>query len=412
MFKKKNIRQTFSSLTVRNYRLFFFGQVISTTGTWMQVLGQAWLVLKLTGSGTALGFVVALQFLPVLFVGAWAGVVVDRFPRRNLLLVTQFAAGILAGILGLLVATDAVVLWHVYALALGLGLVNALDNPARQSFITEMVNKEHLTSAVSLNSIQLNLTRVLGPALAAVLIASTGLASLFVSNALSYIAVIIALLLMKREHLYIVPTIPVAKGQLAEGLRYVRNSPIIVVTLLMMAIIGTLTYEFTVSLPLFAQVTLNGTATTYAKLSAALGIGSIIGAISTANRKHTNGMMLIRAAFLFGLAVIFFSLAPVLWVALILLLVVGYFSVCFLSLGNIILQMETLPEMRGRVMGLWAVAYLGSTPIGGPTIGWISETFSPRWGLAVGGIAAISAGILGAVVLKSKLLKKETTDIV
>lgn len=400
MFRPKKFRKTFTSLKVRNYRLYFVGQVISTTGTWMQVLGQVWLVLKITNSGTALGLVISLQWLPVLLVGAWAGVIVDRFPRRTLLYITQVASGLLAVILGILVATNTVTLWMVYVLALALGVVNAIDNPARQTFITEMVEKEHLTSAVSLNSIQLNLTRIIGPALAALMIASTGLASLFFFNAVSYVAVIIALAMMNLSELYIIPPLAEGKGQLMEGLRYVKNSPTILMPLLLMAIIGTLTYEFSVSLPLFAQFTWHGNAATYAEFTAALGIGAILGGIATATQKRPNGAALVRAALFFGISTAIVALSPNLLFALIAVVVAGFFSVNFLSLGNIILQLESAPEMRGRVMALWGVAFLGSTPVGAPIIGWVSQHYSPRAGLALGGVAAVLAALLGVYILK------------
>jgi MFS family permease len=400
MPQKTKISQTLSSLKIRNFRLYIIGQFISSTGTWMQSIGQAWLVLKLTNSGTALGFVIALQCLPILIIGPWGGVITDRFLKRNLLFITQSLAGILALILGILVLTNSVQIWMIYLLALGLGLVNAIDNPARQTFIPEMVDKENLMNAVSLNSIQTNLSRVIGPAIAAVLIASFGLALLFFCNALSYIAVIITLFMMNIEKLNIEPAINKIKGQMIEGVRYIKSSPIILYTLLMMAIIGTFTYEFSVSLPLFAKFTWDGTATTYALLSAALGLGSVLGGINTANRKKINFKILTQNAFLFGLSVFIFALAPTFVLALLFLVFVGFFSINFLSLANVILQTESIPQMRGRVMSFWAVAFLGSTPIGGPIIGWVGEYAGPRFGLILGGIAALAASGIGLVVLK------------
>jgi len=282
------IKETLSSLKIRNFRLYITGQIISSTGTWMQSIGQAWLVLKLTNSGTMLGFVIALQFLPVLVFGPWGGVIADKFFKRNLIFVTQSIAGILALILGILVFTGFVQIWMVYLLALGLGLVNAVDSPARQTFIPEMVGKENLMNAISLNSIQNNLSRVIGPAIAAILIAAFGLAPLFFCNAISYIAVIITLSMIDVSELRITPSIDKIKGQMLEGLRYIKASPVIFYTLLMMAIIGTFTYEFSVSLPLLAQFTFHGSATTFALLSLALGFGSVLGGIYTANIKKIN----------------------------------------------------------------------------------------------------------------------------
>lgn len=400
MHKKTKMRQTFSSLKIRNFRLYITGQIISTTGTWMQTIGQAWLVLKLTNSGTALGLVIALQFLPVLIIGPWGGVITDRFPKRKLLFITQSICAVLALILGILVATNFVQLWMVYVLALALGLVNAVDSPARQTFIPEMVDKENLLSAVSLNSMQGNLTRVVGPSIAAILIAAFGLAPLFFFNAFSYVIVIIAISLMDISKLDISPSLTEFKGQMKEGLRYVRSSPVIFHTLLMMTIIGTFTYEFSVSLPLLAQFTFHGTATTYALLSSALGFGSIFGSLNTANRKRIDFSILTQNAFLFGLSVFVFALAPNFTVAVFLIILVGFFSFNFLSLVNVILQMESMPAMRGRVMSLWSVAFLGTTPIGGPIVGWVSQHTSPRFGLMVGAVAALVASAIGIMAVK------------
>lgn len=401
MHGKIKVSQTFSSLKIRNFRLYITGQIISTTGTWMQTIGQAWLVLKLTNSGTALGLVIALQFLPVLIIGPWGGVITDRFPKRNLLFITQSISGLLALILGILVATNSVQLWMVYLLALSFGFVNAIDNPARQTFIPEMVGKDNILNAVSINAIQVNITRVIGPTIAAILIAISGLASLFFCNALSFMAVLVALSLMDTDKLDISPSVNKIKGQLKEGFRYVRSSPIIFHTLLMMAIIGTFTYEFSVSLPLLAQFTFKGTATTYALLSSALGLGSIFGSLNTANRKKINFFILTQNALFFGLSVLVFAIAPSFSIALLLMVLVGFFSLNFLSLVNVILQMESIPAMRGRVMSLWAVAFLGSTPIGGPIIGWVSEHAGPRFGLMVGAVAALIAGGIGAMALRN-----------
>ena len=278
-------KKTFSSLKIRNYRLYFVGQAISLSGTWMQTIGQSWLVLQLTHSGTALGFVVALQFLPILFLGPWGGLIADRFPKRKILYFTQSISGVLALILGILVITGSVKVWMVYILALLLGLVNVFDNPTRQTFVIEMVDKKKLQNAIALNTFEINVARVVGPALAGALIVSAGLGMCFIINAISYIAVIIALHMMNDKELYRSPLVEKAKGQLMEGFRYVRSNPIILNTLIMMAIIGTLTYEFNVSLPLFAEFTFHGNAGTYAMLTSALGVGSIIGGLFLAGRR-------------------------------------------------------------------------------------------------------------------------------
>lgn len=397
-------KETFASLRIRNYRLYFIGQAISLSGTWMQTIGQAWLVLEMTHSGTQLGLVTAVQFIPMLILGPWGGLIADRFPKRKVLYCTQSASALLAVTLGVLVETHNVHLWMVYVLALGLGLVNAVDNPTRQTFVTELVGRDKLANAVSLNSVQINLARVIGPAIGGAMIASLGLAPLFLLNGFSFIAVIGALALMNEAEFY--PTIPVKKatGQIKAGFQYVRANPILFNTLLMMAIIGTLTYEFTVSLPLLSEISFHGSASTYAVLTIAMGIGSMFGGFYTARNKKPTQKNIIVNAFLFGLMVLLAAVMPTLSLELIAIVLVGFFSIIFLSYGNVILQLESTPEMRGRVMALWAVAFLGSTPIGGPIIGWIGQYAGPRYSLVVGGIAAIVASYIGMRSLKKQNL--------
>lgn len=388
-------RQTFASLSVYNYRLYFIGQSISLCGTWMQTIGQAWLVLKLTNSGAQLGLVTAMQFIPILFFGPWAGVLVDRFSKRRLLYFTQSAFGVLALVLGILVATGAVQLWMVYILAFLLGIVTMLDNPTRQTFIVEMVGEDQLRNAVALNSSQFNLARVVGPAIGGGLIATVGLAPCFIINAVSYVAVLIALMMMQRSQLHRGPLLPPGKGQLKEGFNYIKSKPILRDTLIMMAIIGTLTYEFSVILPLLAQFTFKGGAGAYAALTAAMGFGAMFGGLYSATRTQGTASSLIKTALGFGLVILLAAIMPNLILAIVGLVAVGFFSVSFTSLGNVTLQLESSPQMRGRVMALWAVAFLGSTPIGGPIIGYIGQYANPRWGLATGGLAAVFAAALG-----------------
>jgi len=383
-------------LKIRNYRLYFIGQAVSLSGTWMQTIAQSWLVLKLTGSGTALGAITALQFLPILLFGAWGGVIADRFPKRKLLFFTQSSAGMLALTLGVAVATGAVQLWMVGLLAFCLGLLNAIDNPTRQTFIIEMVEREHFPKAVSLNATQGNLARVIGPAIGGTLIATVGIAACFFINSVSYIGVLAALWLMRPDELSTAPPVGRTKGQLREGFRYVASTPLVRDVLVMMAIVGTLSYEFVVTLPLLAEFTFHAGAGGYAGLMSAMGVGSIAGGLFTAHRRTHSPQMLVWAALLFGAVMLGVSAAPTYAMALVLMALVGFFSINFLSLGNVLLQLESDPTMRGRVMALWAVAFLGSTPIGGPIIGWIGEHTGPRWGIAVGGVAAIVAAGFGA----------------
>ncbi len=390
------LRRTFRSLSNRNYRLFMVGQLVSLSGTWMQSIAQAWLVLRLTGSGTALGLVVALQFLPVLLFGPFGGVIADRFPKRRLLVLTQSIALTQAATLGVLVVTGTVELWMVYAMAALFGIVTAVDNPARQTFVLEMVGPANLTNAITLNSVVVNAARIVGPAIAGVLIAVVGIGICFLLNAASYVAVIVALLLMRAADLDPAPTQARAKGQLRAGFAYVRRTPQLLVPLVMMAIIGTLSYEFTVVLPLVAERTFGGGAGTFGIMTSAMGVGAVIGGLATAGRsREPSDRSLVQAASIFGVVILGAALAPFLWLEVLVLVLVGAASINVLATGNTTLQLRAAPEMRGRVMALWAVAFLGTTPVGGPIIGFISEHAGPRVGLGVGGVAALVAALLG-----------------
>lgn len=387
--------RTFASLAIYNYRLYAIGQGISLSGTWMQTIAQGLLVLRLTGSGTALGLVTALQTLPVLILGPWGGVVADRFPKRRILYATQAAAGVLGLAVAVLVMGDWIRLWMVYVTGALLGLIRVFDNPTRQTFVREMVGPENLANAVSLNSTEMNLARVIGPSIAGALVATVGLGVCFLLDGLSYGVVLVMLLRMRADELRPAPRVPPAKGQLVAGFRYVRSSPVLLNVLLMMAIIGTLTYEFSVSLPLLAEFTLDAGASGYAALTAAMGIGAVAGGLSTAGRRRSGARTLAASAFLFGLAVLLVAVAPNLPLAVLAMVVVGFFSITFTSLGNVTLQLHSSPEMQGRVMALWTVAFLGTTPLGGPLVGWIGEHAGARWSLTVGATAAIAAAGLG-----------------
>jgi len=396
---KKFSQVTFSSLKIRNYRLYFIGQSISLSGTWMQTIAQAWLVLKLSNSGTALGLVVALQFLPVLLFGAMGGVFADRMSKRKILFITQTGSGLLALFLGILVATDLVQLWMIYFLAAALGFINAIDNPTRRTFILEMVGNDELRNAITLFSTLFNLSRVIGPAIAGGIIAGFGLAFCFLFNSVSYLAVLFCLYFMRTEELHRSQPVKKAKGQLREGFKYVSNSPLLKNVLFMMAIIGTLTYEFQVNLPLIAKFTFLGDATYFALLNSAMGIGAVVGGLATASKKQTTARGLIKTAFGFGIAIIIASIAPSFHYALVAMFVVGIFSITFTAQGDTLLQLESTPTMRSRVVALWSVAFLGSTPIGGPIIGLLGEYISPRWSLATSGIAAVVAAVVGFITL-------------
>lgn len=393
-------RKTFKALQVRNYRLYFVGQIVSVSGTWMQGVAQSWLVLQLTGSGAALGLVLGAQFLPTLVAGPVGGVVADRFSKRRLLVVTNVAAGLLALVLGLLTATGLVQLWMVFVLAFLLGITNALDNPARQTFVQEMVGPALLPNAVSLNSVVMNSSRMIGPAAAGVLITTVGLAACFLINAASYLAVLVALGLMRTGDLHRSPTVARAKGQLREGLRYVWRTPALRTPLLMMTAVGALTYEFAVTLPLLAKFTFGGDAGTYAAMSVVMAAGAVLGGLVVASRGTPTSRRLTGAAAALGVVVLAIAAAPTLPTVFLLLPLVGAASITFISTSNATLQLTAPPAMRGRVMALFAVAFLGTTPIGGPIVGWVAEATDPRVALAIGGLVAIGAAGLGAQSLR------------
>lgn len=388
-------QRTFASLSIRNYRLFAIGQGISLSGTWMQSVAQGLLVLKLTGSGTQLGLVIALQSIPVLFLGPWGGVIADRFPKRRILYATQGSACALGLSVGVLVVEDWIELWMLFITATLLGLIKVFDNPTRQTFVREMVGNDLLANAVSLNSTEMNLARVIGPTIAGALVATVGLGACFLIDGLSYGVVVVMLAMMRASDLLPTAAVPAAKGQLMAGLRYVRATPAVRNVLVMMAIVGMFTYEFSVVLPLFAEFTFNSNAGGYAALTAAMGAGAVVGGLYTASRRRSSLRMLVASSFLFGLSVLLVALAPSLIVATVLMLVVGFFSINFTSLGNVTLQFESSPEMQGRVMALWSVAFLGTTPVGGPIMGYLGEHAGARWALLVGGLAAIAAAGIG-----------------
>ena len=387
--------RTFAALAGVNYRRFFFGQAISLSGTWMQSVAIAWVILQLTHSATWLGVAIALQTLPVLIFGPYAGVLVDRFDKRHLLMGTQIAGAVQALALGVLTIMGAMSLGWIVLLSIGLGLINAVDNPARQAFVREMVTVELVRNAVSLNAVLVNVARAVGPALAGVIIATAGVGECFFVNAASFGAALIAYAGMDRAKLRPTEPIPRGPGQLREGLRYVRHDHRLLIPLLMMAIIGTLTYEFQVVLPVFATDTFNGGADSLGLVTAAMGVGAIIGGLVSAGR-HSSGvgtMALASAAF--GATMLLTSICPTIEVAALSLVAVGAASIWFLSAGNTALQLAASPEMRGRVMALWTVAFIGSTPIGGPIVGLVAEHAGPRWALALGAVAALTASMLG-----------------
>ena len=398
---KTAARTTFRSLEVRNYRLYFFGQIVSVTGTWMQSVAQVWLVLKLTGSPLALGITTGLQFLPILILGPVGGVIADRFDKRKVLIGTQAADASLALALGILTLAGAVQLWMVYLLALGLGLVTVVDNPTRQSFVMEMVGPEDLQNGISLNSAVFTGARVLGPALAGALILTAGIATCFLVNAVSYIAVIAGLLAMNTRDLFRERRLPRGKGQVVEGLRYVWSTPRLRWPLALMAVLYTVSFNFTVLLPLLARFSFGGGAGMYSLFFSVMAIGSVVGALTVAHQRRPSPRILAGAGLALGVAMLAVSAAPVVAIAFAILPVVGFFSMVFMATGNSMMQFGSAPAMRGRVMALYAMVFLGSTPIGGPLVGWIAERTSARVSLALGGLVALVASIGALWVLRA-----------
>jgi len=392
-------RQMISSLRQRNYRLFFFGQIVSVAGTWMQTVAQSFLVLDLTHSGTQLGLTTAVRFLPLLLFGPLGGLFADRRDKQRVLLVTQTLAGLLAGAFAILIATGSIRLWIVYLLALALGFVNVFDNPARQSFISEMVSAPDLPNAVTLNSVAMNMARVFGAALGGVIAAAIGLAWCFGCNALSFAAVLISLLVMRKLELFPAKRVAKKKGQVRQGLRYVRSTPELLIPLVMIAVVGTLAWEFQVTLPLMATKVFHGGAAAYGVMASVMGAGAVVGGLISAARSRPRARALCLAAVGWGIAILAAAVAPNMAIELAALVFVGYGSITFNSLAKTTLQLAARPEMRGRVMALWGLAWLGSTPIGGPIVGWIGQNAGARWSLVIGGLATLICGILALPAL-------------
>jgi MFS family permease len=386
------VRRSFDSLAVRNYRRYFAGQVISLSGNWMQTVAALWLVLGLTGSGLAVGLTTALQFLPMLLFGAWGGLLADRFPKRRLLIVTQALMALPA--LGLLAVTWAGVAtpWMVYVAVLAIGTVNAVDNPTRQSFVFEMVGPDRIVNAVSLNSVIVQAARILGPAVAGILIAATGVVPCFALNALTFAAMIVALLLMDESALHASPASGHGRGAIRAGLRYVRRTPELALPLALMALVGTFGLNFQVILPLLARFSFEGGASAYATLVAAMGVGSVIGALLTGARGRADTRVIALAAASFGALALLAAAMPTLALEVPALALLGAAAVSFAASINSSLQLAVVPEMRGRVMSLYSVVFLGSTPIGGPLAGWLSQSYDPRFAL----LLAAAAGFVAA----------------
>jgi MFS family permease len=379
----------FAALRHRNFRLYLMGQGLSQAGTWMQTVAMGWLVLKVTGSGGMLGLVSAAQFMPTLLFGAFAGTLADRHSRWHMLQITQVLAAVIAIALGVMVVTDTISVWSLFVLAAAFGTVNAFDMPIRSSFVYELVGPDDITSAVGIGSTTNNVARIIGPGAAGVLIAAFGLAVPFLVNGVSFLAITIALLLMRQSEF--VPKAPVKreKGQIREGVKVVWADSRLRTPMLMTVVIGMLAYENQISLPLFAKYTFDREATGYGILSSVMGVGSVIGGLLIARfGRATHKRLGFAAAFLGG-SMLLAAVMPTFWTMSAALLLVGVGSVAFITMNSATLQLTSPVEVRGRVMALYITAIIGTTPIGGPIIGWIGQHIDPRATYITGGLACL-----------------------
>ncbi|WP_112465501.1 MFS transporter [Streptomyces triticisoli] len=389
----------FSSLRVRNYRLFFLGQVVSNTGTWMQRIAQDWLVLSLTGSSAAVGITTALQFLPMLLFGLYGGLLVDRLPKRPTLLVTQSAMALSGLALAALTLTGQVQVWHVYLAAFAVGLATVVDNPARQSFVAEMVGPQQLPNAVSLNSANFQSARLIGPAVAGLMITGVGTGWAFLANGLSFLAPIAGLLMMRARELQVVERTPRGKGQLREGLRYVAGRPELIWPIVLVGFIGTFGFNFPVWLSAYAEDVFHSGAGAYSLFNTVMAVGSLGGALLAARRGTARLRLLIAAAAAFGALEIVAAMAPSYWLFALLMAPIGIFGLTVNVTANTAVQMATDPAMRGRVMALFMMVFMGGTPLGAPLVGWITDVYGARAGFAFGGVVSLAAAATIGLVL-------------
>jgi len=402
-------RQTFGSLDTRNYRLYFFGDLVSYIGGWMQTMAEAWLVFTLTHNGAAVGATFGFRFLPVLLFGLWGGTVADRFNRRKLLLITQSASAALAIVLWLIVLTGVVQVWMVFALAVGLGLVTVVNEPARQAFLEEMVGRERIANAVALSSAVMNSARITGPALAGLLISSFGVAWVFFVNAVSFFAVVTALLAMRPAELNSVH-LPTERPRIREGLAYAWSITEIRATIVLVGVVGTLVYNFPTFLTLMANETFHGGAGLAGFLMALLGVGTVIGALTAAHRARPTSRTVVAAAALLGVSLLVAAALPSRLAFEAALVPVGALAVFFGSTANGHMQVSSAPELRGRVMAIYMLLTLGTTVAGGPFIGWVSQHWTPRTALGVAGLATLGAAAILSVPRRARL-RDETLAI-
>ncbi|MDQ2678042.1 MAG: MFS transporter [Actinomycetota bacterium] len=394
--------ETFASLDVRNFRLFFMGQAVSQIGTWLCMVAQTLLILEITGSGVALGLLAAAQFGPVLLLGAWAGVIADRSDKRRLLILVQSLAMLQSFVLAALAFSGSPPVAAVYAVAVAGGVLTAFDNPTRRSFVVEMVPRERINNAVSLNSALMTGSRVVGPALAGVLVATVGFGWTFLIDGLSYLAVLAGLLMMRPAELHSAPLVAKAKGQVRAGLRYAASVPQLLVPLIMMAVIGTFAFNFQVVFPVFVIDDLGGTQSTFTLLFSVLSLGSLVGALAVARRTSSSVRRVATTALAFGAAMAALAVAPNQAWAFLVGPLIGVASISFMTASTAIVQTEAEPAMRGRVLALQAMVFLGSTPIGGPILGWVAEHLGARVAVGLGALACVAAGTWGLWVVRRR----------
>ncbi|MFF3643914.1 MFS transporter [Streptomyces sp. NPDC002564] len=388
----------FSSLRIRNYRLFASGAVVSNTGTWMARITQDWLVLSLTGSSAAVGITTAMQFLPMLLFGLYGGVIADRFAKRNLLFVTQGAMSLSGLFLAALTLSGHVQVWHVYFAAFFTGLVTVVDNPTRQSFVSEMVGPDQVRNAVSLNSANFQSARLIGPAVASALTAAVGPGWAFLANGLSFLAPLTGLLLMRTAELHHTPRKPRGKGQLREGLNYVSKNPELIWPIVLVGFIGTFGFNFPIWLSAFADDIFHGGVGMYGLFNTLMAIGSLAGALLAARRGTSRLRMLVGVAVAFGVLQVAAAVAPEYWMFVALIVPMGILGLTVNVTANSSVQMATDPEMRGRVMSLFMMVFTGGTPLGGPLFGWLADAYGVRISMAAGGLvcalAAVGVGLM------------------
>ena len=390
---------TFRAMRVFNYRVWAMGAIVSNIGTWMQRVAQDWLVLTVLTdhSAVAVGITTGLQFAPMVLLAPLAGVLADRVPKRRLLIGTQTAMGLVGLVMGVLVVTDTVQLWHAYALALALGVAAAVDAPARQAFVSEMVPREDLSNAVGLNSASFHAARIVGPGLAGLLIAWVGTGPVFLINAVTFVSVIASLLRMRVHELMPAPTAPRGRGQLREGLRYVKGRPDLILIMTVVFLVGTFGLNFQMTTAIMATAQFHKGSGEYGLLGSIMAIGSLGGALLAARRERPRLRLVIGATLAFGVFASAASLMPTYALFAVALIPVGLSSLTLMTSANATVQLTVEPSMRGRVMALYMAIFMGGTPVGAPIIGWVGSALGPRWTILIGGLVSLVTALVATV---------------